>query len=147
MKKIKVREIFLLTLILFIISLIITIWLYIKMNNQDINYEIVSCQVEKIEKKRTRIGKYRNLDLIIMVSYNDNIYTLQNDYDESWLYYKGNTINAYLSNNKLYANEAGIRADTKIATIYFTFIYITLFFFTNSLIAWCYYKKSRNNLN
>ena len=46
------KEIFLISLALFMFSLIITIILYVNFQKQEINFEIVNCKVVEVEEKR-----------------------------------------------------------------------------------------------
>ena len=83
-------------------------------------------------------------DTIIKVSYNGKIYELLNDYDDAYRYNESTIIKAYLSEDKLYANEAGVKSDTGIATAYFVLLFITMGLFAVFITAWIYYKKEKN---
>ena len=67
------RKLFLISLIALIISLLVTIFLFITMNNQELDYEIVKCVVTDVTTKKNsgRGNKGNKYDYIIKVSYNN----------------------------------------------------------------------------
>jgi len=141
------KRIFLISLIIFIISLLITIFLFITMNNQKLDYDIVKCTVTDVTKKKNygTGNKGNRYNYIITVLYNNKNYELLNVYDSAiYKYSEGATVNVYLSNGKLYANETGVRTSSNIATAYFILLYITMGMSIPCLITWIYYKKEKN---
>lgn len=142
------KRIFIITLVVFIITLLTTVSLYIGVNNGEINYEKVQCVVSEVTKKSNYGNKANKYDYVIKVSYNGKNYELINTYDSSvYKYYDGAVVEAYLSNGKLYANEAGVRTSSPLATAYFVFLYITMGMFIVCLTTGIYYKKARDMEN
>jgi len=117
------------------------------MNNQKLDYDIVKCTVTDVTKKKNygTGNKGNRYNYIITVLYNNKNYELLNVYDSAiYKYSEGATVNVYLSNGKLYANETGVRTSSNIATAYFILLYITMGMSIPCLITWIYYKKEKN---
>ena len=104
MEKRKKRLI--ISIIIFSILLLTTIFLAIKVNNtNNLNYEKVECNVSRMEKywiKRQQ--KYK-----IYCMYNGDEKEIKNVKNDYYNYSKGKNVDAYLYNNKLYANYEGIK--------------------------------------
>lgn len=109
-----------------ILCLILTIVFWILTNNTKVKYEEVTAVVTSTSSKVVvnRKTNHRTTFYEVKVSYNGKEYKLQNVHGLSG-YYKGKSVKALLSNNKLYANEEGIRSTSPIAIIYFIFLFGT----------------------
>ena len=96
------------------------------MNNQNISYEEVMATVTNTSSREVVNKKTHNKTTFytVMVKYEGKEYELHNVHSLVG-YYKGKSVKALLSNNKLYANEEGIKSTSMIAIIYFIFLFGT----------------------
>ena len=109
-----------------LICLILTIVFWFLMNKAEIKYEEVKATVTSTSTKEVVNKKTNNRTTFyeVKVEYNGKEYELQNVHGLSG-YYKGKSVTALLSNNKLYANVEGIRSTSPIAIVYFAFLFGT----------------------
>lgn len=119
------------------ICLICTVGLWFMMNKAELSYEEVSAVVTKAESKQT-IDK--TVIYEVEVLYDGEAYDLQNVYGLAG-YYEGAKVQAFLSNGQLYANVAGVKTSTSIATVYFTFLFGT---YVMVMISAIYMSKVKN---
>ncbi len=120
--KIKVALMWIIT----VICLILTIVFWFLMNKTEVKYKevtatVISTSTKEVVNKNT---KNRTTFYEVKVEYNGKEYELQNVHGLSE-YYKGNSVTALLSNDKLYANVEGIKSTSPVATIYFVFLFGT----------------------
>ncbi len=109
-----------------LICLILTIVFWFLMNKAEIKYEEVKATVTSTSTKEVVNKKTNNRTTFyeVKVEYNGKEYELQNVHGLSG-YYKGKSVTALLSNDKLYANVEGIRSTSPIAIVYFAFLFGT----------------------
>lgn len=109
-----------------IVCFILTVIFWFLMNNQDINYEEVMATVTDTSSREVVNKKTHNKTTFytVMVKYEGKEYELHNVHSLVG-YYKGKSVKALLSNNKLYANEEGIKSTSMVAIIYFIFLFGT----------------------
>ncbi len=112
--------------IITVICLILTIVFWFLMNKTEVKYEEVTATVTSISSKEVvnRKTKNRTTFYEVKVEYNGKEYELQNVHGLSG-YYKGKSVTALLSNNKLYANVEGIKSTSPVAITYFVFLFGT----------------------
>ncbi len=108
------------------IFLILTIAFWFLMNQTEVQYEevtaiVTSTSTKEIVNKNT---KNRTTFYEVKVEYNGKEYELQNVHGLSG-YYKGKSVKALLSNEKLYANVEGIKSTSPVAIVYFIFLFGT----------------------
>ena len=129
---------------IFAICLVITIALWFAMNKQEISYEevqvtVLSAKTEEIVNRKTgsRTTFYK-----VKVRYNGEEYDLENAHN-TYMYPQGKTVKAYLSNNRIFADEAGVKTSTPLAITYFTFLLVT--FVMLMLIPWYMSKLKQDS--
>ncbi len=109
---------------LFVVCVAVTVGLWFKMNEAELDYEEVEVKVlnavTKQVKNRNNRSTYNTYE--ITVEYDGEEYSLENAHSASG-YLKGRTVKAYLSNGRLFANEEGVRTSTPVATVYFVFLF------------------------
>lgn len=112
--------------IITVICLILTIVFWFLMNKTEVKYEEVTATVTSTYSKEVvnRKTKNRTTFYEVKVEYNGKEYELQNVHGLSG-YYKGKSVTALLSNNKLYANVEGIKSTSPVAITYFVFLFGT----------------------
>lgn len=109
-----------------VICLILTIVFWFLMNKADVSYEEVTVIVTSTSSKdvvNKKTGS-RTTFYEVKVKYEGKEYELQNVHGLAG-YYKGKSVKALLSNEKLYANVEGIKSTSPVAIIYFTFLFGT----------------------
>lgn len=110
----------------FVVSLVLTVVLYIRMGNQNLEYEEVEVQVVNTYTENYRVrGQYSSsttTKYVVEVWYGGDIYELGNVHGLAG-YSEGRTVKAYLSNGKLYANVEGVNTSTPLAYAYFGFLF------------------------
>ena len=109
-----------------VICLILTIVFWFLMNKTEIHYEEVTAIVTYTSSKdivNKKTGS-RTTFYEVKVKYEGKEYKLQNVHGLAG-YYKGKSVKALLSNDKLYANVEGIKSTSPIAIIYFIFLFGT----------------------
>lgn len=109
-----------------VICFISTIFLWFLMNNSQIKYEEVTAVVTDTSSREivNKGTNNRTTFYEVKVEYEGKEYELQNVHGLAG-YYKGKSVKALLSNDKLYANEEGIKSTSPIAIIYFIFLFAT----------------------
>ena len=109
----------------FVVSLVLTIVLYNRMDNQNLEYEEVEATVVSTGTRTTNIlmqySSSSTTQYTVEVRYNGQIYDLKNVHGLSG-YSEGRTVKAYLANGKLYANVEGVNTSTFVAYAYFAFL-------------------------
>ncbi|MCI8290846.1 MAG: penicillin-binding protein [Clostridia bacterium] len=108
------------------VCLVLTIVFWFLMNKNEVKYEevtatVLSTSTKEIVNKNT---KNRTTFYEVKVKYNGEEYELQNVHGLSG-YYKGKSVTALLSNDKLYANVEGIKSTSPVAIVYFVFLFGT----------------------
>jgi len=109
-----------------VICLILTIVFWFLMNKTEVKYEevtatVISSSTKEVVNKSTQ---NRTTFYEVKVEYNGKEYELQNVHGLSG-YYKGASVKALLSNDKLYANVEGIKSTSPVAIVYFVFLFGT----------------------
>lgn len=133
------------TITLWIITalcLILTIVFWFLMNNAEVNYKEVTAVVTDTSS-RTVVNKKtgsRTTFYEVKVKYEGEEYELKNVHGLSG-YFKGKSVKALLSNEKLYANVEGIKSTSPIAITYFIFLFGT---FAMLIITTTYMSKSKS---
>ncbi len=118
----KKKKMFIISIIVFVICLAITVFLFIKVNMTEISdYKKVNCVVTKVDsyfvKKQIRYKVY--------ATYEEKEYEICNIKNDSYKYSKGSKVEVYLYQENLYANYDGIKTSTPVAKIYFVFLFLT----------------------
>lgn len=105
---------------------VLTIVFWFLMNNTKIEYKEVVAIVTNTSTREVINKKTNNRTLFyeVKVEYEGKEYELQNVHGLAG-YYKGKSVRAFLSNDKLYANEEGIKSTSPIAIVYFIFLFGT----------------------
>lgn len=108
------------------ICLLLTIIFWFLMKGQEISYEEVMVTVTDTSSREVVNKKTHNKTTFytVMVKYEGKEYELHNVHSLTG-YYKGKSVKALLSNNKLYANVEGIKTSSPVAIIYFVFLFGT----------------------
>ena len=107
-----------------IVCLILTVVFWFLMNNQDVSYKEVMATVTDTSSREVVNKKTHNKTTFykVMVKYEGKEYELHNVHSLVG-YYKGKSVKALLSNNKLYANEEGVKTATPVAIVYFVCLF------------------------
>ena len=119
------KKSYIVMIVVTIISIVLPIVLRVLMDHIDIQYEEVKATVISAESQIKVSRKYTYTDYNVKVAYEGDTYELK-DVTNTYSYMKGKVITAYLSNGELYANIAGVRGSTPVATAYFVFVFISL---------------------
>ena len=119
------KKSYIVMIVVTIISIVLAIVLRVLMDHIDIQYEEVKATVISAESQTKVSRKYTYTDYNVKVAYEGDTYELK-DVTNTYSYMKGKVITAYLSNGELYANIAGVRGSTPVATAYFVFVFISL---------------------
>ena len=108
------------------ICLIMTIVFWFLMNKVEVKYEEVTAMVTDTSTKEVVNKKTQNRTKFyeVKVEYKGQEYDLKNVHSLTG-YYKGKTVKALLSNDKLYANVEGIKSTSPVAIVYFVFLFGT----------------------
>lgn len=116
----------------FVVSLALTIFFRIRMDNQELEYEEVQVWVVDTDTATTKVktgySTSTTTRYIVYVRYEGNNYELHNVHSLSG-YSEGKTVKAYLSNGKLYANVEGVNTSTPVAYAYFGFLIASFILF------------------
>ena len=130
-----------------IFSIVITVFLWFCMNAVKPEYEkveavVLSSKVEQVvnRKTKTRTNIYR-----VQVEYKCKSYNLGNVHSASG-YYKGRRVQAYLYQEKLYANIEGVKTSTPVAYLYFTFLFGSFALFFITVCQTSQYSQSQKKL-
>jgi cytochrome c biogenesis factor len=123
-----------------LILLIIGVVLYILVSSEIFmsDYKIVTVTVQNVE---SHFGKFKFLDKV-EVSYQDKEYKLINIYN-TYMYREGSHVEAFYANEKMYANEAGIRTDHLIYDSYMVVLLLFVISLVVFLTARSNYKKQQ----
>ncbi|MCM1181955.1 MAG: penicillin-binding protein [Roseburia sp.] len=110
------------TWIIFVICVIATIGFRYLSDNEQVEYEEVTARVVSAEKKtvRNRSTHSTYTSYEVKVEYDGKEYDLKNAH--SAYYRQGETITAYLSRGKLYADVEGVQSSTMLFYAYFAFL-------------------------
>ena len=112
--------------IITVICLILTVVFWFLMNKVEVNYEEVTAIVTDTSSRdviNKKTGS-RTTFYEVKVRYDGKEYKLQNVHGLAG-YYKGKSVKALLSNEKLYANVEGIKSTSPVAIVYFIFLFGT----------------------
>ena len=128
--------------IITVACLILTIVFWFLMNKVEVNYEEVTVVVTDTSS-RDIVNKNtgsRTTFYEVKVEYGEKEYELWNVHGLA-RYYKGKSVKALLSNDKLYANVEGIKSTSPVAIVYFVFLFST---FGMLIAASTYMSKMRS---
>lgn len=127
------------------ICLILTIVFWLLMNKVEVQYEEVTATVINTSTKEVVNKNTNNRTTFyeVKVEYNGKEYELQNVHGLSG-YYKGKSVKALLSNDKLYANVEGIKSTSSVAIVYFAFLFGT---FGMLMVSSTYMSKMKTKKN
>lgn len=108
------------------ICFVLTVVFWFLMNKTEVHYEEVSAVVTHTSSREVVNKNTHNRTTFyeVKVFYNDKEYELQNVHGLAG-YFKGKTVKALLSNDKLYANVEGIKSTSPMAIVYFVFLFGT----------------------
>lgn len=126
------------TLIGAILTLVVTVMMWIKINHQNVSYEEVEAKIVSVDKRRVK--KIYHYDVV--VEYKGEKYELINVRSEEFSkyeVYKGSYATMYFANGKMYSNIAGIKTDGIAFYIYLGALMSTVVFLTLHII---FVKKS-----
>lgn len=116
----------------FVVCLVLTIFFRIRMDNQELEYEVVEVRVVSTDTETVKVKMQYSTSTttkyIVKVSYNGKTYDLKNVHSLAG-YSKGKTVKAYLSHGKLYANIEGVNTSTTVAYAYFGFLIASFILF------------------
>ncbi|MCI9365379.1 MAG: DUF3592 domain-containing protein [Clostridia bacterium] len=110
--------------IAFVVCVIATVGLWFAMNNSNPEFEEVKAIVTSSETKQVvnkKTGSRTNF-YEVKVRYEGKEYELKNPHN-TYMYPEGKTVTAYLANDKLYANEEGVKTATPVAIVYFVCLF------------------------
>jgi len=124
--------------IAFAICVVTTILLWFPFNNshpefEEVKAKVVSAKTEQVRNKKT--GSTTNF-YKVEVEYEGKVYNLENVHN-TYSYPEGKTVTAYLSNNRLFADQESVKIGTPIATVYYIFLIGSFGF----LFAACIYSS------
>lgn len=107
-----------------VICLIATVVLWFAMNRTAVEYTEVKAKVLSSETKTRKIKKTgtRQTYYEVSVEYDGKTYDLKNVHNG---YSVGRDETVYLSKGNLYADVAGVKTSTPVATVYFVFLFGT----------------------
>ena len=117
-----------------------TVVFYVLSRNQHLSYKEVQVNVISVHNKNPLLKTDKDE---VVVEYNGKRYKVNNLRTNEVLQYQTHLISqkpadAYLANGKLFANVDGIRSNTVIGTIYFIFLFGTLFLiFSTAVLIGC----------
>lgn len=111
-------------LLITLASLAVTVVLWFAMNKSEVKYTEVEATVVSSQTVTKKIGSSRITVYEVEVNYKGKTYDLKNCHD-SYSYYEGKKVKAYLSHGKLYANIEGIKTSTPLAIAYYVFLFAT----------------------
>lgn len=121
-----------------IFCLVMTVVFFVLSRNVEVDYEEVKVLVTNtssrtVTSKRTRT---KTTFYDVTVKYNDKEYDLKNVHGLG-KYPKGQLVNAYFANGKMYANVEGIKSTSPLSITYFVFLFATfgLFIYTPTYMA------------
>ena len=122
---------------------ILTVVFWFLMNKAEVKYEEVTVVVTAMSTREVVNKNTQNRTTFyeVKVEYEGKEYDLQNAHGLAG-YYKGKSVKALLSNDKLYANVEGIRSTSPIAIVYFVFLFGT---FGMVMASATYMSKVKNN--
>lgn len=108
------------------ICLICTVVFWFLMNKTEVKYEEVTVVVTDATSREVvnKSTGSRTTFYEVKVRYEGGEYELQNVHGLAG-YTKGRSVKALLSNEKLYANEEGIKSTSPMAVVYFVFLFGT----------------------
>ena len=116
-----------LTLVGAVLTLIVTVLMCVKINQQNVSYEEVEAKIVSAEKRRVK--KRYHYDVV--VEYKGEKYELINVRSEEFSgyeVYKGNYATMYFANGKMYSNIAGIKTEGIAFYIYLGALMSTVVF-------------------
>ena len=132
--------------ILTIIFIVATVYFRIEMDNADLEYTEVKALVVSSEtiKKTVKSGYSTSTitEYEIVVRYEGKDYDLINAHN-SYSYKEGSTVTVLMSNNKMYANEEGIRTSSYVGTAYFVGLIGSFILFMVTLCVWAQVAQNR----
>ena len=111
--------------ILTVLCLAATVTLWFAMNNDNPEYEEVTAKVVSSESGYRKIAGSRQAYYDVEVEYLGKTYDLKNVYGSA-SYVPGREVTVYSARGNLYANEAGVKSTTPVATVYFIFLFGTI---------------------
>ncbi len=129
----KLKKMMKLFLLLFLISLSITIGLFIAMKKTPVSQETVTATVISSEKAYVKIGGVRRSRYIVTIRYNghDEKFYLSNPY------YPMQQVQAYISpDGTLALSEMSAQTNSKAGKMYFVFLAITGVFFIAFIVVY-----------
>ncbi len=125
------------------VCLVLTVVFWFLMNKAEVEYEEVMAIVTDTSSREiiNRDTQNRTTFYEVKVEYEGKEYELINVHGLAG-YYKGKTVKALLSNDKLYANVEGIKSTSPIAIVYFIFLFGT---FGMVMLSATYMSKNKKN--
>lgn len=111
-----------------LLCLAATVFLWFAVNNENPEYEEVKATVISSQSGYRKIAGSRQAYYKVKVEYAGKEYELQNVYSSA-PYRSGNEVTVYSANGSLYANTAGVKTATPLATVYFIFLFGTFIMF------------------
>lgn len=121
-REVKMKKKSIILSILTVLCIIITVFLWFAMNNQELEYEEVKATVVSSNSGYRRVAGSRQIYYDVKVEYEGKTYDLQNVYSSA-SYIPGLEVTVYSANGNLYANEAGVNTSTPLAITYFVFLF------------------------
>ena len=132
--------------ILTIIFIVGTVYFRIEMDNAELDYTEVQAMVvssETVTKTvRSRYSTSTIKEYEIVVRYEGKDYDLINAHD-SYSYREGSIVKVLMANNKMYANEEGIRTTSYVGTAYFVGLIGSFILFMVTLCVWAQVAQNR----
>ena len=132
--------------ILTIIFIVATVYFRIEMDNSDLEYTEVKALVVSSETITKTVKSGYSTSTIteyeIVVRYEGKDYDLINAHN-SYSYKEGSTVTVLMSNNKMYANEEGIRTSSYVGTAYFVGLIGSFILFMVTLCVWAQVAQNR----
>ncbi len=131
----KIKKIAIALWCAFAVCLVVTVVLNLRVGAQSLEYEEVEAKVISAQTKRVVNRKTGNSTEFykVKVYYDGKTLDLENVYN-TYQYPKGKMVKAYLSNGRLFANEAGVKTSTPLATVYFVFLFGTVGLFIMAVV-------------
>lgn len=114
--------------ILTVLCVIVTVFLWFAMNNQELEYEEVKATVVSSKSGYRTIAGSRQIYYEVKVEYEGETYDLKNVHGSA-AYMPGRDVTAYAANGNLYANVEGVNTSTPVAITYFVFLFGSIIMF------------------
>lgn len=130
----KIKPIFLGLLTLLCLIVTVALWFAVNGSNPElteVKAKVISSKEVVTRYNNSRITKYK-----VELEYEGETYELINAHN-AYSYAPGKEVTVFLSNGKLYADEAGVKSSSPLGIAYFVFLFGTIIM----LAVWLTYRS------